>query len=454
MRLANLVVLALPLLGCASASPDSAFHDSQVMVRARTEAGIHWNQGTEEDAAAVRYVHAQLARGLTVDTAVQLAFFNNQNLQAIYEDLQVAQADLVQAGLLKNPELGGDLELPVAGDVALGGDLSVSEDFLSVFTLAARKRIAGAALEAAKRRVANAVLQMACDVRIAYFSLQSAMQVADMRRAILDAGDAALDLAKRQAEAGNLSDLDLANEAVLYEQVRTDLVQSDAEVVAARENLTRLLGVWGPEADYRIEPKLADIPAGEPALDHLESLAVARRLDLQAAHAEAQAMSESLAAAKNFRWLGSGSVGADFHRGPERFSTLGPTGSIEVPLFDQKQAEIARLEGRLRAALARETALAVDVRSEVREARIKLQTRRAVVERYSQVVIPLRRRVVDLSQEQYDAMLLGAYQLLQAKQSQVNAYREFIESLRDYWIARTELERATGGELSTSKRKP
>ena len=54
-----------------------------------------------------------------------------------------------------------------------------------------------------------------------------------------------------------------------------------------------------------------------------------------------------------------------------------------------------------------------------------------------------------LSQQHYDAMLLGVYQLLMAKQSEVNAYREYIEAVRDYWMARADLERATGGRLPT-----
>ena len=60
--------------------------------------------------------------------------------------------------------------------------------------------------------------------------------------------------------------------------------------------------------------------------------------------------------------------------------------------------------------------------------------------------------VVTLSQEQYNAMLLGAHPLLLAKQNEVNAYREFIESLRDYWTARADLERATGGSVPMPKK--
>jgi cobalt-zinc-cadmium efflux system outer membrane protein len=106
---------------------------------------------------------------------------------------------------------------------------------------------------------------------------------------------------------------------------------------------------------------------------------------------------------------------------------------------------VARLEARLRAALAREASLGVDVRSEVRLARSRVVAMRAVVNRYATVVVPLRQQVVALSQQQFDAMLIGPNQLLLAKQNEVNAYRELIEALRDYWVARADLERASGG---------
>ena len=113
-----------------------------------------------------------------------------------------------------------------------------------------------------------------------------------------------------------------------------------------------------------------------------------------------------------------------------------------------------RLEGQLRAALARETALAIAIRSEVRAVRTRLVVARAVVDRYAKVVVPLRQRVVTLSQEQYNAMLVGPYQLLVARQNEVTAYREFIESLRDYWTARADLGRVTGGVVPVPKAKP
>jgi len=442
-----LPVLAVLVSGCASTSPRPVFRDTASLVEARTGRRIVWNQSSAEDEAVAARIHDLLSRELTVEVAIQIALVNNQSLQATYEDLAVAQADLVQAGLLQNPVFGAGVAFPIAGTAQTGFGLSVSQDFLSVFLLAARKRVAEAELRATEHRVGNAVLRMTTDVEVAFYGMVAAQQVAAMRRTILEAGDAGLDLAQRLHAVGNISELDLAIQQALYEQVRTDLVRSDADVVTAREALTRLMGLWGQDAAYRMIEKLPELPAEEGALDRLESLAVSRRLDLGAAHEEAQALSHALAMARNYRWLGATSVGAGIERAPEGFTVAGPNVGVELPVFDQKRAVIARLEGQLRAALARETALAVDVRSEVRAARSRVVATRAVVERYAKVVVPLRQRVVRLTLEQYNAMLVGTYQLLQAKQSEVTAYRELIEALRDYWLARADLERATGGTL-------
>ena len=101
----------------------------------------------------------------------------------------------------------------------------------------------------------------------------------------------------------------------------------------------------------------------------------------------------------------------------------------------------------LRQAKAREYALAVDIRSEVRESRNDVLVTRAVAETYGNKLAPIRVKVVELSQQYYDAMLLGVFQLLLAKQQEIEAYRSFIDSARDYWIARAELDLATGGAL-------
>ena len=76
---------------------------SDATVEERSASKIFWNSGTELDKEAAEKVGSLLKKKLTADDAVQIAMLNNRDLQAVYSDLGVAQADLVQAGLFKNP---------------------------------------------------------------------------------------------------------------------------------------------------------------------------------------------------------------------------------------------------------------------------------------------------------------------------------------------------------------
>ena len=73
---------------------------------------------------------------------------------------------------------------------------------------------------------------------------------------------------------------------------------------------------------------------------------------------------------------------------------------------------------------------------------------RQQVEYFKSTALPARTRVTEESQLEYNAMQLGPFQLLQAKQEEVKTGAESVEALRDYWVARSELEKAVGGSLT------
>ena len=47
-------------------------------------------------------------------------------------------------------------------------------------------------------------------------------------------------------------------------------------------------------------------------------------------------------------------------------------------------------------------------------------------------------------------MQIGLYQLLVAKQGELNASREFVEAVRDYWTAKAQLTLAVGGRAGAA----
>jgi cobalt-zinc-cadmium efflux system outer membrane protein len=443
--------LALAIgLGAGCVVPRQAGFDEVARTLAdRTVERVHWNQGTAEDRRVADDTRALLQQELSADSAAQIALYNNPTLQATYERLGVAQAEVVQAGLLRNPRLslhfGAHFGSP--GLDELVGSLTGA--FLDLFLLPLKKKFAQAEFRRVKLEVADAVLATVDEVKQAFYTVQASTQLSRMRGLILDAQQAATELATRQHEAGNLSDLDLANEQALLVQARLDLLRAQSQLLADRERLTRLLGVWGA-GDYKVAPTLPAPPPVEPALADIERVALAQRLDLAAAREEVRTAAAALAVTKATRVIGGLDVGVQAHRDPDGPRTIGPTVDLELPIFDQKQAEVARLRALVRAAERRAEALAIAVRSEVRSARDRLLHARMTIEYYEKTLVPLRERIVKLSEEQYNAMLLGVYQLISAKQNEMNAYREYIEAVRDYWIARADLERALGTRLDVA----
>ena len=103
-----------------------------------------------------------------------------------------------------------------------------------------------------------------------------------MRNEIASAGQSSFELARRLHAAGNISDLELARENAQFEQARLELATSETVLLDAREKLTRLMGLWGPQTNWQLVNQLPDIPAAEIPLENLESVAIENRLDLAA----------------------------------------------------------------------------------------------------------------------------------------------------------------------------
>ena len=445
----TLAAIGLSLLaGCASTSPKPAFQDVAQGVEQRSGHRVRWEQNTTEDAEVTKNIDRLLAQDLTVDAAVQVALLGNPRLRSTFEELSIGQADLVQAGLLKNPVF-------TVGSTAWDGEhiapnlfASVEQDFLDIATMPMRKRVAATELEATKLQVGDEVLRLAGEVRSAFYVAQAAQQVSAMRRLVTEAADVSAELAKSQYDAGNMNDLALTAELALSSKSRVDFKRSEGEAIVEREHLTKLMGMWGGRTGWRMSSRLPELPTNEIEQPHLESLAIEKRLDIGAARRVVQALDYALSLSKTTRWFGTVTVNVEAGRlrGSNRIA-LGPSVSLEVPLFDQRQAAIARLEAFKRKAENNLRALSIEARSDVRAARARVVTARGVVEEYGKVLVPLRENLVKFSQQQYDAMLLGVYQLLQAKQTEFDTYREYIEALRDYWVARSDLERAVGIRL-------
>ena len=443
-----LIALGLGLLaaGCTSVPAAGGFDHVEQNARQRIDQRVHWNQGGPEDEAVAEAVTAMLQRPLAVDDAVQVALLNNRRLQATYEELGVTQAALVQAGLLRNPRFSGSyLPAVESGPVSMIG-LELAQDFADLLFIGMRKSIASSEFEASKTRVTSAVLDKAGETRVAFLEYQADDQFLEMRRMVADAASASSDASQKLFDAGNITKLALASERANLSQAKLDLASAQATVLSQRERLNRLMGLWGTHATaWRIAGRLPDLPKDEIDIQNIERRSVAQSLDLAEARAKVEVAAGRAGLTKWSTLLSDFEIGVAGDREDDGAWHVGPSVSLQVPIFDQGQAKNAVAAAELRRALQEYAAQAIELRSAARAARDRLVAARDQAAYCREVLLPVRDEVLRESQLQYNAMQIGVFQLLATKRDVCEAGIQYIESLRDYWIARANMELILAG---------
>ena len=436
------------LTGCASVPRDSGFSDVRRAVIQETRQTVEWDPSRpilQPDDSAVAGL---LQDELTPDRAVQVAFANNRDLQATLEELGLARAELIAASTIRNPLLHAEVRFP--GDPVKPFELGFTKSLVDLLLLGSRKKLGRAQFEAAGARVSAAVINFASEVRMSYFDLLAARKVLARQETIMKAQEAAADLSRRQHVAGNISDLDLENEQARYEQVKLDHARAQLDELEAREHLTARLGLV-QRAELKLPEDFEAPPASEMTEEDVTAQAMTRRLDVRMAQREIEAAQAAVGVARTAAIEGL-EAGVHVEREPEGTRTAGPSVEVPIPIFDRGGAQKAHARAMLRQAQQRLAALTAIARSEARAARERLLEARSRMTYMREVVIPRRDRILKLTQLEYNAMLRGVFQLLEARQNLASAEREEIIATRDYWVGRTELESALLGVSQFSVR--
>jgi len=443
----SFLLVLMPSLFSLSALQAQSSDDLKSTIRQRTGKQVEWQKDAEASDQIRGAIRALLRRTLSADAAVQVALLNNRELQATFEEIGIAQADLIEAGLLKNPIFAGDARFPNRPPSGTDIEMSIAQEFFDLLVIPLRKKVGETELAKAKLRVGDSVLKLAAETKTAFYELQAQQQLVGRLKAINETDGAAVELAQRQHEAGNINDLDLANQQATYSQSKLDIAETSASIRAGREKLNRLMGTWGGDTAWKIDNELPGLPASDFAQVRLESLAISQRLDLAATKVEIGALVGSLGITKTYRYVGSIEFGVDTEKDTDGQRVTGPTWQLELPIFNRGQGRIAKLQAQLRQAERRLESEAVAIRAEVREARDRLIAKRDLTIYYRDELLPGRKKILGLTLTHYNAMLKSPYDLLLAKQNEISAERGYIDALRDYWIACADLERAVGGRL-------
>lgn len=433
------------LSGCASAASSRAALE---MEGVKSPAGVQLAAYEGNPPADLEgKVQSLLKSPLTIDGAIQIAVLNNRRFQATLQELGIAKGDLIQLALPRNPEISGSIGFPVSGNAQSHITADLTQDVTSLLLRSKRKKIGNFQYQGAAARVSSNLLSLAMEVKSSYYELQSLMQTQAMLQGVVEASEASLELSERQRKAGTIGDLEYANQHALFDQAKLDLLQTESSIQNERERLNRLLGVNGNT--WTLEPELPEPPMDDLFYEETEKLALSQRMDLSAARSSVQALEESLTLSK-LAALPSLEVGAEVERNEEGAKEVGPVVKMGIPIFNRNQGAIVRAKSELAQSQHLTAALESEIRSEVRSTLNRMISARKTASYYHDTIIPVRTQIVDESQKHYNFMLVGVYQLVQARQNEIAARRAYIDSVKNYWVARSELERAVGGKLPDS----
>ena len=443
MRLTAAASAALILAGCASFSPDGGMGKVAELTKERTGQSVTMQRSAKDADSAQTRVAEVLQQPLTADAAVELALLNNRGLQASFSQLGIAEADLVQAGRLRNPVFS-------FGRLALGGgaveiERSVMFDVLSLLTMPVATKVQQRNFEQAQFRAAYEAVGIAAETRKAFYSAVASQELVRYFQQVKEAADGSNELAKRMLQAGNFNKLAQMREQAFYADATASLARAQQQAVADRERLTRLLGLSGDQLGFKLPERLPDLPKETIEPKDAEQTAIDKRLDVLMAKRSTEATARSLGLTNATRFLNGLEVGYQnkSETGEERQN--GYEIELPIPLFDFGSARSARAEATYMQAVHRTAEVAVNARSEVRETYSAYRTAYDLAKHYRDEVVPLRKRISEENLLRYNGMLIGVFELLADSREQVRSVTDYVQSLRDFWVAESNLQTALTG---------
>ena len=450
----SLVALATALAGCASFSADGGVGTAQFLAFSELDKGVVKISSEADAISAQARVAKLLKTAISADSAVQIALLNNRGLQAAYNDLGLAEAQMVAASLPPNPRfavsrLTGRFETEI--------ERTVVASLFALATLPARREIAADTFRTAQLKAAEATFKLAADTRRQFYRAVAANEQVGYLQQAVASSEATSELIKRLGESGGMNKLEQAREHALHAETTAQLAKARLQQKTERERLVRLLGVWGNDASLRLPASLPPLPARLQAAKEIEAQALKKRIDLQIARGDLDLLAKTLGLTQATRFVND--VDLLGRRTYDRSQAVRPDGDVEreskrtrtlelefeIPLFDFGQSKVVAAEQTYLGAANRLAEKAVNVRSEVREAYTGYRGSYDIARHYQNQVLPLRKVIQDESLLQYNGMLIDVTTLIVDARARILSNAQAVEARRDFWIATVDLKHAVIG---------
>ncbi|MGB7319259.1 MAG: TolC family protein, partial [Planktotalea sp.] len=308
-----------------------------------------------ENEALRKQVHAMVHRKtISADTAVQVALLNNKGLQGSYANVGLSAADAWQQSTPENPVVS--IGILGIGAPELGAYRAIEglirANILDATTRKQRREIADAGFRQAQLSAVNDTLALANQTRQAWIASVAAFEAVGYLKRAKVTSDAGSELARKLGETGALNKAGQAREQAFNAELAGQLAKARLNATKSKEELTRLMGLWGTEVDYYVPDALPALPKSVGNIGNIEAKALRNRVDLRVAKLGLEAQAAAFGLTDQTRIVSDLEIvgGAEFEREAgedgDTEKVLTPQVELEfaIPIYDTGKARMRKAE--------------------------------------------------------------------------------------------------------------
>ena len=436
------------LAGCASVNLDQTISDTNDSTRTFTQGKLELSRTDAQRQAKAKLASELLANPLGMDEAVQLALANSPAMQALMAQSWADMSLANQGGRIANPIF--NFERVRSGDELEIGRL-LSFGLLDLLTLPRRMSIASSQVAQARVQLSANVVEQVTQVRQAWVRAVGARQSLEYAQQVNVSAQASAELARRMQQVGNFNKLQRARQQVFYADATAQLATSQHAATAAREELTRLLGLTDEQqAQLKLPERLPDLPKASREPQAVNAQASAQRLDVQMARSQLDAAGKSqglnLLTSLIDVELGIRRDTVFDNSSGTRSNPKGYELDIRLPIFDWGSAKRDAMNAQSLAAASRYENTVRGASSQLRESYSAYRTAYDVARHYRDEIVPLRKTMADENVLRYNGMLIGVFELLADNRSQIASVIAAINAYQQFWLADAALSASMTGK--------
>ena len=435
------------LWGCTTVQPEADFTKLGKQLGISGDYQMLWEQSEKNEEKIKGLVIQALEGGLTRNEAVSVALLNNRMLQSAFEEIGIAKSDLIQAGLYSNPNLGAIFRFPTEGDesgtnIELGASFSASD----LWQIPLKRKLEEARFNRITLEVGDQILKTRHDTQAAYNRTYFLLKTKKSAEDILHSFKTLTKASKRRQHFGYMTDLDIYLAGNAEAEAVIEFAGIEMEHAKSVARLARTLGLSDRINDILITENLPVLPHEYPGVEEAVESALERRMDLKL-NKVALIEAERKLALQKARKIRQVQLGANWEKESSGNEAIGPEMEIELPLFDQNQAQIARAEYEIRLVRKRIQAKEGQIREQIIAGLEEIKYLKKKLEIFEKQIIPLRQKALDYSQKWGMRMQINRVTMLDVRKDLLASQLELLQIRLELNQAVNDLEYHMGGSI-------